>query len=568
METQLALWAQGASVLRRGRLAHEHLTTRAATAPLAVASLTAGSRASSGLRPAEFRALAPVFEHTGVAMSSVPLRRIVLALSALLMLIAPASATWSIVVVNRRTGEVCIASATCIPRLDLTAITPVLLVGRGGGVTQALLDGGENKLRILEGLLLDEDPSSILARIQAADPGVASRQFGIVDFTHAPLSFTGRSAGLARRSVAGAVDELVYAIQGNVLVNQEVVEECEAALRASSGDTAQRVMSAMVRARELGGDGRCSCGLGSLGNCGAPAPDFEKSAHIGFLLVARMGDTDGSCLLGESCANGDYHLRLNVRGPNALPASPDPVDQLVERFAAWRAERRGRPDGLRSRLEAADALPADGASELAVRVVLVDLEGVALTHGGALLEVVSAEGAPLHTQLGPVTDLGDGSYRFVLRAGTEPGLDRLAIRAQDELVRATLYPYLEVRSDPVQPLHVGLDRLSASNPEPVPFVVQVPARAGAKYWLFARLAGKLRRPDFDPALLRQLVPGLAPFFPAPPGTLDEAGRATPRLVVPAGVLAPLIGLRLEWSARVFGQGAPLDTNAVGFQIVP
>jgi len=63
------------------------------------------------------------------------MRRPLLALFALLALVPAASATWSIVVVNRRTGEVCIASATCIPRQDLTEWTPVILVGVGGGVT-------------------------------------------------------------------------------------------------------------------------------------------------------------------------------------------------------------------------------------------------------------------------------------------------------------------------------------------------------------------------------------------------------------------------------------------------
>ena len=208
-------------------------------------------------------------------------------------------------VVNRRTGEVCIASATCIPRADLSALTPVLLVGRGGGVTQAALDGGANKVRIWEGLLAGDSPEEILELIRDEDTTIASRQFGIVDFEHEPLSFTGRQAGRARKGVAGAVGDLAYAIQGNVLASERVIDECEAVLRASTGDTAQRVMSAMVRARELGGDGRCSCGVGSLGDCGDPPPDFEKSAHIAFLLVARIGDVDGTCVVGENCGQRD-----------------------------------------------------------------------------------------------------------------------------------------------------------------------------------------------------------------------------------------------------------------------
>jgi hypothetical protein len=497
-------------------------------------------------------------------------RRALALLAAVFALAGSTGATWSIVVVNRRTGEICIASATCIPRQDLTEWTPVLLVGVGGGVTQSVLDDGSNKVRIWEGFLAGDSPPTILERIRAEDPGVATRQFGIVDFTHDPLSFTGRQCGQARKSVSGYVDDLAYAIQGNILVSQRVIDECEAALLASHGDTAQRVMAAMVRARELGGDGRCSCGIGEpLGNCGEPAPDFEKSAHIGYLILARMGDTDGGCIVDESCVTGDYHLRLSIFGPDGLHASPDPVDQLVERLAAWRAERLGRPDGIRSLVDAVDALPADGRTERTVRVQLVDLEGDPLTHGGAVLEVASVDGAPLHVGLGPIADHGDGSYSFVVHAGAEPGLDRLAIRAHDDLVHATLYPYLALRSDAPAVLHAGVDRLSASAPRAVPLLVSVPERPGAKYWLFASLAGgKLRRTGYAPGLVRYLVPNRAPFFPAPPGILDASGRDETSYAVPPAVLRALVGLRLEWTASVFGPGPMIVSDTVGFDIVP
>lgn len=498
-------------------------------------------------------------------------RRALFLLLALLVLVPLPGATWSIVVVNRRTGEVCIASATCIPRLDLSAATPVLLVGVGGGVTQSVLDNGENKVRIFEGFLAGTSPQDILARIRAEDPGVATRQFGIVDFTHTPLSFTGRQAGPAKKSVTGEVDGLVYAIQGNILTDEFVVDECERVLRASTGDTPTRVLAAMVRARELGGDGRCSCGTsGSLGDCGVPEPDeFEKSAHCGFLIVARMGDTDGTCLVGESCMTGDYWLRLNVRGADALHASPDPVDQLVERFAAWRAERVERPDGILSRVATVDSLPADGRTERIVRVELVDLEGRALTHGGAALSVTSADGAPLHATLGPVVDHGDGTYSFALRAGTTTGLDRLALRAEDGLVAATLYPYAEVRSDAPARLHVGLDALSASAPRTVPFVVSEPTRARAKFWLLAELSHpKSRGPGFRPEVLRGLLPATAPFFPAPPGELDADGRGEASFTPAAAALRALIGWRLTWTARIVGRGAPLDSAPVELPIVP
>lgn len=494
-------------------------------------------------------------------------RRFLLVLLALLTLLPSASATWSIVAVNRKTGEVVVCSATCIPRVDLSEWTPVILVGRGGGVVQAALDDGSNKLRIHDGILAGETPAAMLARIRAEDPGWRNRQIGIVDFTHAPLSFTGGGAGQARKSVAGVVGDIAYAIQGNILASENVIVRCEAVFRASTGDLAQRVLAAMVRARELGGDGRCSCGSEALGDCGVPPANFTKSAHVGYLLLARMGDEDGTCALGASCASGPYTLRLNVKGNDALHGDPDPVDQLVERYAAWRAERAGRPDGLLSRAWTVDSLPADGVTERTATVELRDLEGARIPHGGALVEVGTESGAPPLATPGPVIDHGDGTYSFTLRAGTTSGLDRFAIRARDELVSATLYPYLDVRSDPPQVLHAGRDRVSASAPVDVPFVVSVPARPRAKYWLFAHLSGRKLR-SFEPVVARFVVPGVTPFFPAPPGSLDANGRSEPVYVAPPGALAALIGLRLEWTARLYGFGPPLESNVVGFDVVP
>ena len=166
-------------------------------------------------------------------------------------------------------------------------------------------------------------------------------------------------------------------------------------------------------------------------------------------------------------------------------------------------------------------------------------------------------------------DHGDGTYTCSVRAGTESGLDRFVVRASDALVHATLYPYLELRSAPPARLHAGRDTLSAAAPADVPFVVSEPTRPRAKYWLLTRLAGaKLRGSGTDALFARYLTPAVAPFFPGPPGELDATGRAEVLYTVPPGVLTPLIGLQLEWRARIFGAGEPLESNAVGVVIAP
>jgi hypothetical protein len=364
-----------------------------------------------------------------------------------------------------------------------------------------------------------------------------------------------------------------------VLTGTEVVRAAESALLDTQGDLSQKLLAAMQAARKLGGDGRCSCDLGDPTGCGVPPAQFEKSAHVGFLLVTRVGDEVPPCRVGRDCAEGFIHLRLNVRGADADENDPDPVDQLSMRYVNWRANRVGHPDGVLSKVDAVAALPADGLTKRSVTVQLVDLEGNPLTHGGTKVQVASAGNARLNTILGGVADLGDGRYRFSITSTRNVGTDRLVITAEDNLVRATLYPFLEVRSEPPAALHVGVDRLSASSGGEAPFVLDQPEFADGVYLLLASASGTspatpmgragwlplARDSVFD---LSSRLAGVPEFLPGTRGVLDARGRTEAAFVAPPGALAALIGRRLSWAAVIASGSKATTTEAVGFEIVP
>jgi len=507
------------------------------------------------------------------------LRRALTAALCAALLVAPARATWSIVVVDRRTGEVAVGAATCIQRINLLSGLPTLVPGVGAGVIQASGDSSD-LLAMTAGFRMGLSPADILVLVQAAEPSVAQLQTGIVAlYPGAPVTFTGRTVGRAKAGVVGEVGDLAYAIQGNVLAGVEVVSAAEAALLAARGDLSQKLMAAMVAARELGGDGRCSCDFGRPDRCGAPPASFEKSAHVGFVVVARIGDEVPPCAQpsGNDCSQGRFHLRLNIRGADASMSSPDPVDQLVDLYAQWRAERAGRPDGLLSTVDAPDSLPADGRTKRSVTVQLVDLEGVPLRRGGARVTVEPASGRPL-AEVGPVLDLGDGRYRFALYSSTRVGTERLVIRAEDELVRATLHPQLELRSEPPAALHVGVDELSASAGGSAPFVLARPDFPGARYVILASSATTppSRLPPFGAVPLVQdrwfqlalQHAGDARLLPGTLGTLDATGRAEGAFHAPPGALVGLIGRRLWWAALLADGRRSAVTDAVSFAVVP
>jgi len=70
----------------------------------------------------------------GTDATMAELRLLFATVLSLLALCRPAGATWSIILIDTRTGEIAIASATCVDRIDLETMTPVVVAGIGAGV--------------------------------------------------------------------------------------------------------------------------------------------------------------------------------------------------------------------------------------------------------------------------------------------------------------------------------------------------------------------------------------------------------------------------------------------------
>lgn len=240
------------------------------------------------------------------AMSRCGVRRLA-GVAAAGMLASAAGATWSIILIDLRTGEIAVGSATCLTGFDLQVNTPVLVTGLGAATAQSFVDQtGRNRVFIRDGLLAGQTTDEILAGLAVFDPGHQTRQYGIADvFGHA-TTFSGSGAGAwaggrtgrFTSTHAGQTSEIAYAIQGNVLTGSPVVDQAVEAVINTPGDLAEKLMAGMQAARLQGGDGRCSCNQGPTG-CGVPPigwdPDTGKSAHIAYMLVSRTGDVDG-CL--------------------------------------------------------------------------------------------------------------------------------------------------------------------------------------------------------------------------------------------------------------------------------
>ena len=107
------------------------------------------------------------------------------------VLAAPARATWSIVVANAATGEVCVASATCLSNFDLQRMLPVIVPGVGAGASQSVIDtDGLRRMLMWQQLQQGLSPAEILVNLGAL-PNPQGRQYGLVSFGQAPATFTG-----------------------------------------------------------------------------------------------------------------------------------------------------------------------------------------------------------------------------------------------------------------------------------------------------------------------------------------------------------------------------------------
>jgi uncharacterized Ntn-hydrolase superfamily protein len=69
--------------------------------------------------------------------------------------------------------------------------------------------------------------------------------------------FTGQSCIDYKNHVTGVIDGIAYAIQGNILSGQHVLDSMEARFKRAKGTLACRMMEAMQGANSIGADTRC-----------------------------------------------------------------------------------------------------------------------------------------------------------------------------------------------------------------------------------------------------------------------------------------------------------------------
>jgi len=271
------------------------------------------------------------------------MRRTILVIAAFLVLPSTASATWSVIAVDRSTGRVVIASATCVDRDDdfLKGVQAVVVPGKGVAACQAAVDQThQNQMLVFQELQKGTDPKQII-ELLSQDPAFQSRQFGILDLQGRRAGHSGLTNGYVSQDVQGQVPgtEIFYSIQGNILRPGQVVPNAVQAFVAAGGAITDRVMAAMEAADGSGGDSRCTCPPWPTDGSKPAIPCDGRTAYVAYILMAEQGDTSG-----DSHNNGKYAMYLRAsqpaadHGPYAIKPGENlnPVKTLRLRYEGWR----------------------------------------------------------------------------------------------------------------------------------------------------------------------------------------------------------------------------------------
>ena len=211
--------------------------------------------------------------------------------------------TFSIVAVDLENGLVGSAGASCIAgSIIISDIHP----GVGAIHTQSYWSG-YNQIMASDMMDLGLSPNEIIDYIVENDVSnnPTIRQYGIVDIYNG-----GRSAAYTGSNCMDYKDHILgpnYAIQGNILLDENILLSMEQSFNETIGTFTDKLMAALQGANIAGADSRCL--------------DNNTSSLSAFIRVAKPLDEED-----------DYYLDLNV---NNTSNGNEPIDLLQELYNQW-----------------------------------------------------------------------------------------------------------------------------------------------------------------------------------------------------------------------------------------
>ena len=233
--------------------------------------------------------------------------------------------TFSIIAVDTVTGEIGSAGATCgdsiiWPGTAGDYIISDILPGVGAIHTQSFWLAS-NQVNARVQMQQGSSPNQIISWLVAHDVqnNPQSRQYGVVDYHNGSsrsAAFTGTSCYDYKNHILGPN----YAIQGNILLGQQILNSMEYYFLNTNGCLPEKLMAAMNGAKVIGADTRCMV--------------ESTSSLSAFLRMALPTDS-----------YNNLFLDINVAG---TATNVEPIDVLENKYAQWKNNHISYCDSISS----------------------------------------------------------------------------------------------------------------------------------------------------------------------------------------------------------------------------
>lgn len=292
--------------------------------------------------------------------------------------------TFSIVAVDAATGEIGSAGATCLFFKDAALEISDIVLGVGAINTQAWWVPA-NQAAARQRMEAGDSPQEILLWLQSNDNGsqggnIMDRQYGIVDLRNGEArsgAFTGNNNFDEKGHRTGSD----YAIQGNILISQAVLDDMENAYLSTNGPLCDKLMAVLQAAKRPGADVRCL--------------DESLSSGSAFIRVAKPTDT--------SSAYGDLWLDLSYDATSGN-VTTDPIDVLQMQFDEFKLALN--TDHIPA--NSIDLFPNPTTGQVQIKAILGDWEKLAVKD--LLGRVLKTERFAGETHTLDLQDLQSGLY--------------------------------------------------------------------------------------------------------------------------------------------------------------
>ncbi len=236
--------------------------------------------------------------------------------------------TFSIVAIDRQTGDVGAAGASCVP--ILASVLAAMVPGQGAAAIQAAFTP-KNLSQVLELLSQGATASEIIELVsdEDYDQNYYIRQYGVVTLKGGEIQAAGFT-GLENNHWASDRQDENYAVsaQGNTLEGEAVISEALSAFISQELGPLQlsdRLIRGLEAASAAGGDLRCN------------QADVEQTAQAAFIAVSQAGQPSFSTSIGSDPSSRDPDLPWLFISIIEPKGGPNPLVELRRQYDTWRS---------------------------------------------------------------------------------------------------------------------------------------------------------------------------------------------------------------------------------------